>query len=207
MKKTNAFTLIELLIVVAIIGILAAIAVPNFINAQVRAKIARVQSEFKSIATAMETYSVDQGSYPYPKLASITANGLTTTNIIRMAIELTTPVAYMSSVEFPDPFFKSGDGSWAANIAAISSYTYVSYNGRWQETYLTLFKNTRFKGYGLASFGPDKIDSGGTVLAPLHYSGQDIPWGGIYQTSNGLYSGGDIVYYGGAHNMPINMSN
>ena len=60
----SGFTLIELLIVVAIIGILAAIAVPNFLNAQLKAKIAATESNMKAIGTALEMYSIDYGNYP-----------------------------------------------------------------------------------------------------------------------------------------------
>ena len=60
----SAFTLIELLIVVAIIGILAAIAVPNFLNAQVRAKVANTQADQRSLATAIESYRLDNNMYP-----------------------------------------------------------------------------------------------------------------------------------------------
>jgi len=55
--------LIELLIVVAIIGILAAIAIPNLLHAQTRAKVAAVRANFTTLATAVETYYVDNDRY------------------------------------------------------------------------------------------------------------------------------------------------
>lgn len=64
MRKIRGFTLIELLIVVAIIAILAAIAVPNFLEAQVRAKVSRVRTDQRSLATAIEAYYVDNNVYP-----------------------------------------------------------------------------------------------------------------------------------------------
>ena len=64
MKKIKGFTLIELLIVVAIIAILAAIAVPNFLEAQIRSKVSRVKADQRSVATALESYYVDNNCYP-----------------------------------------------------------------------------------------------------------------------------------------------
>jgi type II secretion system protein G len=60
----RAFTLIELLIVVAIIAILAAIAVPNLLEAQVRAKVSRVKNDLRTVVTALEIFAVDNGHYP-----------------------------------------------------------------------------------------------------------------------------------------------
>jgi general secretion pathway protein G len=63
-RKSKGFTLIELLIVVAIIGIIAAIAIPNLLNAIDRGKQKRTMADLRSIGTAVEAYSVDTNFYP-----------------------------------------------------------------------------------------------------------------------------------------------
>jgi general secretion pathway protein G len=63
-KSQKGFTLIELLIVVAIIGIIAAIAIPNLLNAIDRGKQKRTMADMRSIGTAIESYAVDANFYP-----------------------------------------------------------------------------------------------------------------------------------------------
>ena len=64
-QAQGGFTLIELMVVIVIIGILVAIALPNFIGAQDRAKVSSVKANMHSFQTMIETYGVDWGgSYP-----------------------------------------------------------------------------------------------------------------------------------------------
>jgi type II secretion system protein G len=60
----KGFTLIELLIVVAIIGIIAAIAIPNLLNAIQRGKQKRTMADMRAIATSVEAFAVDNNRYP-----------------------------------------------------------------------------------------------------------------------------------------------
>jgi len=63
--KKKGFTLIELMIVIAIIAILAAILVPNFLRARAQGQFTQCQSNCKNIGTALEMYSTDHsGHYP-----------------------------------------------------------------------------------------------------------------------------------------------
>ena len=102
----KAFTLIELLIVVAIIAILAAIAVPNFLEAQVRAKVSRAKADMRSISTGLESYHIDQNAYMKGNTESWALSFGSSLPGMKPVLELlTTPIAYMSSgASYVDPF-------------------------------------------------------------------------------------------------------
>jgi len=62
-KNNKGFTLIELMIVVAIIGILAAVAIPNFVNYQCKAKQSEAKQALKTYATGLEAYMAEYDTY------------------------------------------------------------------------------------------------------------------------------------------------
>lgn len=128
--RSSAFTLIELLIVVAIIAILAAIAVPNFLEAQIRAKVSRVKADQRTLATAIESYTVDHnkpmpcfnGPFTPPwESGSPSARGTRVEKRSDRFHWLTTPISYITSIMY-DPFVTTSAGANPeANIQIIWS--------------------------------------------------------------------------------------
>jgi prepilin-type N-terminal cleavage/methylation domain-containing protein len=201
MVRSRGFTLIELLIVVAIIGILAAIAVPNFLNAQMRAKVARTSGDLRALAMAIQTYQLDENGFPI--------NGSHLTVDLRM---LTTPVTYISSVGFRD-IFKAEQGNTGNNQ---QSYLYFLYKANATQPNLSWINQAGVAeystdGFCLSSWGPDRVQgaregnnpTGQVFGAPIEWvyiavrRGNPDAYAGVYAPTNGLVSGGDIGRWGG----------
>jgi prepilin-type N-terminal cleavage/methylation domain-containing protein len=203
MKNLNqfGFTLIELLIVVAIIGILAAIAVPNFLNARTRANVARTNGDLRALAMAIQTYRVDQNAYP-PNRSHLTMH----------LHALTTPVSYISTVGFQD-IFKARQGDTGNSIQSYLYFLYksdpVTPNMAWIDSAGVSQWST--DGFCLASWGPDRVQgaranndpTGASLGPPIEWvyirvrEGHPNTYGGVYAPSNGTVSAGDIGRWGG----------
>ncbi len=178
MQRTRrGFTLIELLIVVAIIGILAAIAIPNFLQAQTRAKVARVQNDLRTMALAMEMYYSDRLAYP-PEYLMGTPYPQAYPDSIRSVISmthLTTPVDYMQDIYY-DLFTSRWDPPcyWYYNwLERYGQLLHINKSG------LYPWYDQR-SAYGIMSMGPD------------HNASWPLP----YEPTNGTISNGDIVRLG-----------
>ena len=216
----HAFTLIELLIVVAIIAILAAIAVPNFLEAQTRAKVSRVQADMRAVVTAVESYRIDQNKYPANLLdannrTNVMDMSMMTPNAVMPFVPytLTTPVSYITAVPldtFNPKIMKDHQHSFQYFNTTNTPDRDVLKNYR-AAVEEKLASQTNPPEWILNSTGPDRrlgtmamqIDQIGdlpiyTIMGFSMMGGGMMPMGSIkqYDASNGTISSGDIVLFG-----------
>jgi len=229
MKRNYApgFTLIELLIVVAIIAILAAIAIPNFLEAQGRSKVSRTHSDLRTMATALESYFVDNNQYTRDSDSSLdlldvgaAAFNPSSPNFGKCsngALTLTTPIAYISHL-MADPFsmqvaveglgamgYRIGSGTWSYSNPPINP------NDN-QNAQLTFAQMGKQPCYVIIGVGPDKVRCRmgyknfpymstyeGVPTAALHPTKKQPLCYVDYDPTNGSNSIGDVYRFGGSY--------
>lgn len=76
--RERGFTLVELMVVVAVIGVLATIAIPLFANVQARGRLAKAQADSRTLASAVSIYGAHMGRIPstLAQLTSVQTNAL-----------------------------------------------------------------------------------------------------------------------------------
>ncbi len=189
----KAFTLIELLIVVAIIAILAAIAVPNFLEAQTRSKVSRTRADMRTMATALESYAVDNNNKYPPEYIN---SGFATDGARELHAQkhLTTPISYITSILL-DPF--KSRAAWG-DQGYYRYYNYLERYGILLDFAAAMDPDgsppgvrgaffDRQSAWILYSFGPDQNSS---------YDNSKRPRMMPYDSSNGTISFGDIFRFG-----------
>jgi prepilin-type N-terminal cleavage/methylation domain-containing protein len=182
----NGFTLLELLIVSVVIGILVSAAVPNLMDAQVKAKTARVKSDFYVLAAAVESYRADHATV-------LNTDGPFAPGYLERLVPLTTPTAYLNQLPV-DPFqpMRSPFLFTEAEAGRWRNRMYI-YNRSDAENGASHGGDSQWIGFAwsLSSVGPDHH-----LHFPYYYfpPGFVMPEWYVYDPSNGVVSGGEIFY-------------
>ncbi len=162
MKKIKGFTLIELLIVVAIIGIIAAIAIPNLLDAIERSRQKRSVGEAKTLGNALQSFSVDYGGYP-PTAACTTGN-------IGVDLDQAQFFDNQGSPGFEPDYIQAIPDTDGWNIPYVWD---VGPDGQLPSPRLGDVTAVHFC---LASYGSDKNEGGGTATGAIDFTAMTAAW-------------------------------
>ncbi|MBI1289737.1 prepilin-type N-terminal cleavage/methylation domain-containing protein [bacterium] len=216
--RPPGFTLIEILVVVAIISILSAIAVPNFLNAQTRSKVARVANDQRTLATGLESYFVDNARYPLRNPFGTPGGTLAVADVKRRAEDmayLTTPVSYLTTL--PIDIFEKRIAAPNNLLEYISPLLVQHYRasspgrpkalfitsdqspfgtGTWNYAEEVRLFSTYDYGWAVASVGPDATFGWpNSNLGNYGYRSTSTHWFHEYDPTNGTVSDGNIYRF------------
>jgi len=217
MENTKGFSLLELLIAIAIISIITAIVVPNLMSANIRAKVSGVKADMGSIAIALEDYKIDYGEYP--KDSRFSRKTSYTSDIIAESDQafngeggtdsddndaiglgyLVYPKAdfeptYLKRIA-GDPFNNNGEEDWDGTSGAHNHH-YLYYTGKWDSasgTAVECAADDSPQYWALVSYGPDRDKD---ITSYLSARTAVITGTKRYDSDSGITSSGDIVIIG-----------
>jgi prepilin-type N-terminal cleavage/methylation domain-containing protein len=209
-KQYCGFTLLELLIVCAIIAILSAIAMPNYQDALARSKVAKFKGDGHALQTAIESYVTDFHTYAFAERYPVKSTCDNAGNQAPSSPSegylprcLTTPAAYMNKLP-NDPFQNNEDvgncyperrtymySSDTQNVNAFRQYYVSVLYAQLQGQYTYTSYNPSRAVWMIASPGPDADRDFGTNKSGSQYS---IPT--QYDPTNGTVSDGDLFMFG-----------
>lgn len=179
---TRAFSFIELLTVICIVGLLTVIAVPNFMEAETRADIASVTENQKRTAMALSMYHIDHGLYPsyYPftAAAGYVAPARVTKNYNQLAVEAqggSWPTEYFYIPSFAVVDTAGHAVGLTTPVAYLDSYLRDEFS-YWEATTFNFAQGPR--DYLIWSWGPDGFDQldGGEYSAGHNAAEYIVRW-------------------------------
>ena len=121
MKNKRGFTLVEIMIVVAIIALLVAIAIPNLLGARRAANDAAAKANLKTLATELETYAASTGAGNYPNLTELQAQSAAATKYLG-----TTCTSSAGCGGFIYTVGSMGSGGYSVTASPVSNQTGTS---------------------------------------------------------------------------------
>jgi len=167
LKKMRGFTLIEMLIVVAIVGLLAALLIPNALAAIQKAKQKGTMKDINSIATALTDFVTDKGTAPVKTYGALAAGDVLYTSLSGFYLKVL-PLNDQWGTTFYVAGGTAADGNYGATGSGVDSFLVASYGRNKTQDTVTFNPAQPSSAYfditGMTSFDQDLVNWEGSWI-------------------------------------------